>query len=964
MAKYRAFISYSHQEQDLARRLHARLETFVVPADASLAESGQALGAVFLDEAVLGAAHDLSEVIRHALDEAESLVLLASPTAARSRWVNEEIVYFRSRKPHAPCLAIIARGRPDAGDADEQCYPPGLRYKIIDGRVGAEAHDALGCDIVKDGEDVAFLKLVAGILQVDYEALSQRHKVREQDIRRKQRRAFAKTYAVAARQALDNNRPDNAIKYALAYLLEAGNLGHGAEDGAFDSHVLTWPEADDLALVACEAGAVLRQKIALTAHDGNISSLVLSPDGKSFATASGQVFDGTEFKKSDGAVSFRDLQTGAEIFRSVDGDNTIDLAFTPDGAHLLSLDDSGNIRFFAVPSGKLEKKVSIKSFIRKMWLSPDGKSMVLDGYFKNDPATLLVMETGTDKVTGRLELMSKLKIFLDRHAPISVLRLIYPVEGGREYCHGASFSPDGKTIAISTTGHLLLFDLKSGSARKKIKDHSASLLRFFDNGRHLVFGGTGFIKSMAVRTLSTTWEKMHGEQTSSLALAPAQRHIAFGSEDHNKIGVIDAADGTDIFELHGHERSVCCLSYSQDGRGLVSASRDGRVVVWDAAGHVGRIDIPYEIFLGVEKAGGYLRTERIKVASRTRWTQSRWDIRNGRKIDSVEVHYQDFKSGIRRFGNWPVCWSNAEDRYAHIKKKGGHCIVEIRMRDTGRLFRSFVVDIVRDAGVTVSFSTDDSWILVSNYQEIGIWSIDSGKCLHRLKVGKFALAEDICFVRPGKVALSATKDRVAFSGGVPGLVNRVVLWDLQSGRCEIHAAVFVTFMLDAPLFSPDGRYLAFAKDGASVEVIDVHQRSTVTLQGPQENVTAIAFAGRGTLFAATDGRDIRFWEMPSGRPAGRIHFSGAQQLEFALNDERLVANAKTGVHIFDIAHLHLTRGALTKWLCGKMLKGVGGMTAEDRADPLLDDVLGENEPRDFAAALVARYPALGSPLDK
>ena len=793
MAKYRAFISYSHQEQDLARRLHARLETFVVPADASLAESGQALGAVFLDEAVLGAAHDLSEVIRHALDEAESLVLLASPTAARSRWVNEEIVYFRSRKPHAPCLAIIARGRPDAGDADEQCYPPGLRYKIIDGRVGAEAHDALGCDIVKDGEDVAFLKLVAGILKVDYEALSQRHKVRERDIRRKQRRAFAKTYAVAARQALDNNRPDKAIKYALAYLLEAGNLGHGAEDGAFDSHVLTWPEADDLALVACEAGALLRQKIALTAHDGNISSLVLSPDGKSLATASGQVFDGTEFKRSDGTVSFRDLQTGVEKFRSADADNTIDLAFTPDGAQLLSLDDSGNIRFFAVPSGKLEKKVFVKSFIKKMWLSPDGKSTVLDGYFKNDPATLLVIETGTDKVTARLELMSKLKIFLDRHAPVSVLRLIYPVEGGREYCHGASFSPDGKTLATSTTGHLFLFDLKSGTARKKIKDHSASLLRFCEDGRDLVFGGTGFIKSMAVSTLSTTWEKMHGEQTSCFALAPAQRHIAYGSEDHNKIRVIDGVEGTDIFELHGHERSICCLSYSEDGprpyqrQPRWPCRRVGRRRPCGADRHSGRN------LSGRRKAGRYLRTERNTLASRTRWTQSRWDIRSGRNIDSVGVLYQDFKSGIRRFESWSVCWSNAEDRYAQIKKKGAHCIVEIKMRDTGRLSRSFVVDIVRDAGVTVSFSKDDSWVLVSNYQEVGIWSVDSGKCLHRLKVGKFALAEDIDFVRPGKVALSATKDRVAFSGGVPGLVNRVVVWDLQSGRCEIHAAVFVTF---------------------------------------------------------------------------------------------------------------------------------------------------------------------------
>ena len=166
------------------------------------------------------------------------------------------------------------------------------------------------------------------------------------------------------------------------------------------------------------------------------------------------------------------------------------------------------------------------------------------------------------------------------------------------------------------------------------------------------------------------------------------------------------------------------------------------------------------------------------------------------------------------------------------------------------------------------------------------------------------------------------------------------------------------------MFSPDGRYLAFAKDGGSVEIIDIYQKSTVSLQGPQENVTAIAFGGRGTLFAATDGPRYLFLGN-AFRTARRPHsFFGAQHLEFALDDERLIANGKTGVHIFDIAHLHLTRAALTKWLCGKMLKGVGGMTAEDRADPLLDDVLGVNEPRDFAAALLARYPTLGLPLDE
>ncbi|HEY5721912.1 MAG TPA: toll/interleukin-1 receptor domain-containing protein [Allosphingosinicella sp.] len=171
---FRAFVSYCHADSAFAAWLQRRLEAYRVPkrlADrvAPLAGGGEAsgrIGPVFRDRADLSAATDLSAAVREAIAVSSALIVVASPDAARSRWVEQEIRLFRELHPGAPILVASIRGEP------EESLPDSLRYG------GTEP---LAADFRKegDGKRLAFLKIVAALLDLPLDALVQRDAQRQ-----------------------------------------------------------------------------------------------------------------------------------------------------------------------------------------------------------------------------------------------------------------------------------------------------------------------------------------------------------------------------------------------------------------------------------------------------------------------------------------------------------------------------------------------------------------------------------------------------------------------------------------------------------------------------------------------------------------------------------------------------------------------------------------------------------------
>lgn len=181
-AAYRAFLSYSHADAAIARRLHRRLESYRLPrrlvASASGRGAGRRLGSIFRDREDFPAATDLSEAVKRALAVSQALVVLCSPDARASPWVAQEIALFRALHPDRPILAVIIRGAP------AEAFPAALTGGI----------EPLAADLRREGDGarLGFLKVVAGLAEVPLDALVQR------DAQRRLRRVMAVTLIALA----------------------------------------------------------------------------------------------------------------------------------------------------------------------------------------------------------------------------------------------------------------------------------------------------------------------------------------------------------------------------------------------------------------------------------------------------------------------------------------------------------------------------------------------------------------------------------------------------------------------------------------------------------------------------------------------------------------------------------------------------------------------------------------------
>ncbi len=184
--KYRAFISYSHSDEEWARWLHKSLETYRVPKhlvgrETEFGPVPERLAPVFRDREELASATNLGDTLMRALQQSATQIVICSPMAAKSRWVNEEIKTFKRLGRSNRIFALIVDGEPGSSSnpatAGDECFPPALILRIgDDGQLTVEPTEPIAADVRlgKDSRLDGKFKLIAGILGVGLDELKQR----------------------------------------------------------------------------------------------------------------------------------------------------------------------------------------------------------------------------------------------------------------------------------------------------------------------------------------------------------------------------------------------------------------------------------------------------------------------------------------------------------------------------------------------------------------------------------------------------------------------------------------------------------------------------------------------------------------------------------------------------------------------------------------------------------------------
>lgn len=567
---YRAFLSYSRADDSLAHWLHRALEAYRT-SKSLVGKYGhplpRKLSPIFRDRTDLNSGGELSEKIKAALADSDALIVLCSPAAAQSVWVNREVEAFLALGRKDRIFPVIASGNPNSSDPNTECFPPALRGL---GLIAADLRQIKRSDgrLIGDGKEGGRLKLISGLLGVTLDALIQRERQRQRFLiiysttaaavflllaiaatvlgyyANENRKTAVRTlhgyYAANGRLALAKQDNWLAARYALAGMIAAPE---NAEDyrgllGAANFHPaqLTTPARLGEKLVESTSVSHDGHRIIVRYSDDTFAvmdalskTVLLSVDEKKIGLSDPQISsDGAyvvaQYESNDySAIKVWDVASRAVIATIAPAKGMGTLAFSPDGLSFATV-GLGDITEWDTRTGHRKRVIVNRDSdnIVTMSYSPDGSQIAGGSYGGHGT----IWDAGDGHVIadlpGHKELISNISYSRDGRmiatasqdgtARVSNARngqLITALAGNKDAIDVATFSHDGSRIA--TAGHdgsTIIWDATSGQQLGKLQlDANAIYLAAFsaDDRTLTTINELGDVRQWDISALTESW---------------------------------------------------------------------------------------------------------------------------------------------------------------------------------------------------------------------------------------------------------------------------------------------------------------------------------------------------------------------------------------------------------------------------------------------------------------------------
>ncbi|PMB19415.1 hypothetical protein CEN45_19170 [Fischerella thermalis CCMEE 5198] len=300
----------------------------------------------------------------------------------------------------------------------------------------------------------------------------------------------------------------------------------------------------------------------LTGHQGWVTDVIFSPDGKSFVTSSR---DGTvKIWSQDGVLqkTIPEQKNLPEKNNSSENNPVWGVGFSPNGEIIATANEDNTIKLFSREGILLQTLKGHKNRVRDVSFSPDGQRIVSGS---DDGTAIIWQRDGT-----------------------AFKSLPKPLEGHKGNVNRVVFSPDSKTLATVSDGdddNVKLWNI-DGTLLTTFNGHTDRVkdVSFNPDGRTLVTGS--WDSSVRVWNLVGLFSKTlegHTDRVMDVSFSPDGQMFASASWD--KTVRLWRRDGTFI-KLLPHTDKVNGVSFSPDGQliATTSAEKDQTVQLWSRDG--------------------------------------------------------------------------------------------------------------------------------------------------------------------------------------------------------------------------------------------------------------------------------------------------------------------------------------------------------------------------------------------